>query len=63
MDSLRRFGGQVSFMGRRIEMELDEEQVALDKKKQAIRNERFNEIHDRCKFFFKEEERHGRRVS
>lgn len=63
MDTHRRFDGAVSFMGRRLEMELDDEQAELDRKKQAKTNDRYNEVLDRANFFFKEEERHGRRVS
>ena len=63
MDTQRRFGGAAWFHGRRIEAELDEEQAALDRKKQAIKDDRCNEIHDRAKFFFRNEERHGRAVS
>lgn len=63
MDTHRRFSGAISFMGRRLEMELDDEQAALDRQKQARANDQYNEVFDRLKFFQKEEERHGRRVS
>jgi hypothetical protein len=63
MDAYRRFSGRESYFGRRVEKELDDEQVAQDKKKQYAKDERFNEVFDRLHFFFREEERHGRVLS
>lgn len=63
MDTSRRFSGAAWYHGRRLEMELDDEQAELDRKKQSRKDDMYNEVFDRARFFFKEEERHGRRVS